>query len=84
MGLFTKTKNEFGTVWTGKDKNGKDRVVETPNTKSNRYYNENKNGKKTYTGELMTDTQKAFRSGYMQSQKDNSTLYKHKQSKTSK
>lgn len=82
MGLFSKfkkTKGDFGTVWEGINKNGKHSTIEAPSTKSRRYCQENKSGVETFTGEILTKNQKAYRAGYTKSQTDNANMYKCKQ-----
>lgn len=56
---------------------GNKRVLRNPAEKSKRYARQLKNGAVSETGEVLTDTQKAWRSGYLEARKDNAKAYNH-------
>ncbi len=64
-----------------KSKNGKDFTLLNPDEKARKSAVELKTGKNVYTGETLTATQKAYRSGYLASRKDSANCYNAKNKK---
>jgi hypothetical protein len=58
-----------------KSKNGKKIVLRNPAEKSKRFARQLKSGKVAETGKDLTDTDKAFRRGYLTSRSDNANAY---------
>jgi hypothetical protein len=58
-------------AWFGKTKSGKEIVLLNPAEKGKRFASQLKAGKVAETGEALTDTGRAFRSGYLTARSDN-------------
>lgn len=62
-----------------KNKNGKVvKVLRNPSETAKRYARQMKNGKVSETGKKLTNTEMAFRAGYLQARSDNARAYKSK------
>lgn len=61
-----------------KTKKGKTFTLLNPAEKGQKCAAELKSGRNVYTGEHLTDTQKAYRSGYLAARTDSSKCYKSK------
>ena len=64
-----------------KTKNGKTFTFLNPSEKGSKAAVELRSGRNVYTGEYLTDTQLAFRSGYLAAQKDSANCYNAKKRK---
>jgi len=67
-----------------KTENGKKIVLLNPSEKGTRYARQLKHGCVAETGEKLSDTQKAWRTGYLEAQKDSAKAYCHKKGIKSK
>ena len=71
-------------AWTGKNRRGKTVTLLTPSEKANKFYREKKAGvRMTNNGEIkkdkpLTNEGKAYRDGYLASQRDNARAYRSK------
>lgn len=57
-------------------KNGGKRVLRNPAERSKRFARQLRNGVVAETGEVLSDTQKAWRSGYLEARSDNAKAFK--------
>ena len=57
-------------------KTGKKFTLLNPTEKASKYAVELRTGRNVYTGEFLSDTQKAHRSGYLSCRKDSAKCYK--------
>lgn len=64
-------------AFTFQTKSGKKIVLLNPAEKGTRYSRQLKSGK-DHQGNILTDTQKAFRSGYLTARQDSAKVYKSK------
>lgn len=64
-----------------KTKNNNKIVLRNPAEKGKRYSRQLKNGVVGETGEVLTNTQKAYRSGYLKARSDNAKAYNHNKKK---
>ena len=62
-------------------KKGNKKILRNPAEKSKRYARQLKNKAVTETGEVLTDTQLAYRSGYLDARRDNAKAYNHNKKK---
>ena len=62
-------------------KKGKKFTLLNPAEKGSKFAVELRTGRNVYTGEYLTDTQKAHRSGYLQAQKDSARCFNAKRKK---
>ena len=69
----------MSTIITGK--NGGKVVLLNPAEKGKRYARELKHGKNVNTKEELTDTQRAYRSGYLSARSDSAKCYNAQQNK---
>ena len=64
-----------------KSKNGKKIVLRNPSEKGKRYARQLKTGVVSETGKKLSNTDRAFRFGYLKSRSDNAKAFKHNKSK---
>ena len=62
-------------------KNGKKFTLLNPAEKGSKCAVELRTGRNVYTGEHLTDTQKAWRAGFLQAQKDNARCFNAKKTR---